>query len=164
MGCTTQNTQTQFSGVHGIQIHFRGREGLIAAMSTLCDARRGAWSRDPAIRSSDAVPRHVSSVPRDAHVVAADSPTRIRENPVGALRSCIDQIHVVDRRRRTGSCGASGFLRPSCSPSTGSYFRRPRDGRLIQSASVVISGRRGILRFPAAKFSRRNSILDILSN
>lgn len=55
------------------------RKRLIAAMSTPCDVRYGAWNRDPAIRSSDIVPRHVSLFPRDARVTADPRRRILRE-------------------------------------------------------------------------------------
>lgn len=137
-------------------------------MSTPCDVRYGARNRDPAIQSSDIVPRHVSLVPRDARVTNRILGAGILcENSVVALRSRIDRIHIVDRRWRAKSCGAGGFPSTTLSPHRNSseviFGACLMDGLLYARADIVISKRQDIWRFSAMKFSQCNSILSTFS-
>lgn len=136
------------------------RRDLMAVMSTARDARRNARNRDPAIRSRDITPRHVSFVLSCARNGGSSEEwipwrrrrrtRKIRQNPVGALRSRIDRIHIVDRKRS----GAG-----SCMRAVSSYL--PSSWLKVIFGTCLMDG---ISRFSAAKFSRRNSILDIPAN
>lgn len=104
--------------------------------------RRDARSRDPAIRSSDVVTRHVSS--RGARNGGSSASgwrgqelgaeEDIRKDSTDALRSCIDRIPPWIRHRRgLDPAGRVDLTLPFPIPiaiPAGSYFRRPLDGRV----------------------------------